>query len=273
MSKFNTSKNFKLSTYTTYWIRQKTSRSVQNTGRTIRTPIHIHAKLTEIQKVFRSLLKLLKRPPTPEELASYCNLPVEKVKELGRNLYPVMSLDHSVNEDDQTSPIQSLSADVRYEPDWNIEDRIDREYVEGLISQLSKSDQDFILYRFGFLDGREKTLAETMEYSKFSKKEVKKTEERIIQSLKELAEAEKLNVDFDVDLILTGLGDKPLKVIEFLKSFLSSEKLSKLVQDPELPLMVLNKIRSSKAQEIQKELTKLNAETKIKYYDSTKSRR
>jgi RNA polymerase sigma factor (sigma-70 family) len=68
LTKYNADKS-KLSTYATPWIWQYCLRTIENTGRTIRLPNHIHEALIQIIRVgidldYEVLIKMIDLPPT-----------------------------------------------------------------------------------------------------------------------------------------------------------------------------------------------------------------
>src|ERR1700752_4259365 len=89
VEKFDWRKGFKFSTYGTLWIRQAIQRGLQNSGRTIRVPVHVSQQQTKLRKLESELATRLSREPTDEELAEVAEMPLEEVRdlrELGRSL-------------------------------------------------------------------------------------------------------------------------------------------------------------------------------------------
>src|SRR5947199_3292075 len=82
VEKFDWRRGFKFSTYGTLWIRQAIQRGLQNTGRTIRVPVHVAQRQTKLRKLESELATKLAREPTDEEIAEVAELPVDEVGEL-----------------------------------------------------------------------------------------------------------------------------------------------------------------------------------------------
>ena len=70
VEKFDWRKGFKFSTYGTLWIRQAIQRGLQNSGRTIRVPVHVAQRQVKVRKVESELALKLGREPTDEEVAA-----------------------------------------------------------------------------------------------------------------------------------------------------------------------------------------------------------
>jgi RNA polymerase primary sigma factor len=151
VEKFDWRRGFKFSTYGTLWIRQAIQRGLQNTGRTIRVPVHVSQQQTKLRKLEADLAVKLSREPTDEELAEVIGWPLEEVRdlrELSRNL---TSLDQSVDEDGETS-LGDLLASDRPGPVEELADAELAQQLGNVVDRLPESERNVIRLRFGLVD-------------------------------------------------------------------------------------------------------------------------
>src|SRR5437660_7400891 len=91
--KFGWRKGFRFSTYATLWIRQAIQRGLENSGRTIRLPVHVAQRSRKVGRVERELSGRLRREPTLDELALETGLPIEQVEEVRHQRAAPVALD------------------------------------------------------------------------------------------------------------------------------------------------------------------------------------
>jgi RNA polymerase primary sigma factor len=190
VEKFDWRRGFKFSTYGTLWIRQAIQRGLQNTGRTIRVPVHISQQQTKLRKLEADLAVKLSREPTDEELADVIGWPIEEVRdlrELGRNL---TSLDQSVDEDGETS-LGDLLASDRPGPVEELADAELSQQLGNVVDRLPESERNVIRLRFGLVDdeGGARTLKQAGSELGISAERARQLEE---QGLRRLARSPEL---------------------------------------------------------------------------------
>ena len=126
--KFDWRKGFRFSTYATLWIRQAIQRGLENSGRTIRLPVHVAQRSRKVGRVERELSVRLGREPTIEELAEETGLPIEQVEEVRHQRAALVSLDQQIGEDGDTALGDLLPSDAEApeETAWEQRARADR---------------------------------------------------------------------------------------------------------------------------------------------------
>ena len=151
--KFDWRKGFRFSTYATLWIRQAIQRGLENSGRTIRLPVHVAQRSRKVGRVERELSVRLGREPTLEELAGETGLPIEQVEEVRHQRAALVSLDQQIGEDGDTALGDLLPSDAEV-PEETAWDNEREQIVHGAIGpQLPETQSDVLTLRFG--TGRE----------------------------------------------------------------------------------------------------------------------
>jgi RNA polymerase primary sigma factor len=183
VEKFDWRKGFRFSTYATLWIRQSIQRGLENSGRTIRLPVHVGQRARKVARARRELTAKLGREPSDEEIAAETGLELELVLEAAKADREPTSLDLPVGDDGETS-LGALIATDEAEPHEEVEDTLRHEAVQRAINTLPDKERTVIHLRFGTGGEPPQTLSEVGRRLGLSSTRARELEE---QALKRLA--------------------------------------------------------------------------------------
>jgi RNA polymerase primary sigma factor len=186
--KFDWRKGFRFSTYATLWIRQAIQRGLENSGRTIRLPVHVAQRSRKVGRVERELSVRLGREPTIEEIAAETGLPIDQIEEVRHQRAALVSLDQQVGEDGDTA-LGDLLPSEQQAPEDTAWDNERERLVHEAIASLPETERTVLTLRFG--TGREEpqTLTAIGKRLGFSAERASQLEQR---ALKKLAESPEL---------------------------------------------------------------------------------
>jgi RNA polymerase primary sigma factor len=160
VEKFDWRRGFKFSTYGTLWIRQAIQRGLQNSGRTIRLPVHVAQREVKVNKLASELSVKLGREPTDDEIAAVAELPVEQVAEIRELSRALTSLDQPVGDDGELAFGDLLPSD-RPAPEDEVGELLRDRQVADVIAQLPESERKVIELRFGLSGDEPRTVRQT----------------------------------------------------------------------------------------------------------------
>src|SRR6201997_5558416 len=162
--KFDWRKGFRFSTYATLWIRQAIQRGLENSGRTIRLPVHVAQRSRKVGRVERELSVRLGREPTLDELAAETGLPVDQVEEVRHQRAALVSLDQQIGEDGDTALGDLLPSDAEAPEDTAWDNERERIVHHALVQLPDTERHGFSADRASQLEQRAlKKLAESPE--------------------------------------------------------------------------------------------------------------
>ena len=194
--KFDYRKNFKFSTYATWWIKQTIIRAISNHSRTIRIPVHMLDKIRRYKKACNYAVYSDILDTDNETICQISGLDSKKIEEVKSALKrePV-SLDTLVTDD---LCIQDYIEDTTYlSPELNTQNKLQKKDVKRLIKSLNPREQDIIKRRFGIEYEGPKTLEQIGNALGFSKERIRQIENVAIQKLRKVDNVESLKSYLD----------------------------------------------------------------------------
>ncbi|MGN0165187.1 MAG: RNA polymerase sigma factor RpoD [Lachnospiraceae bacterium] len=190
--KFDYEKGFKFSTYATWWIRQAITRAIADQARTIRVPVHMVENINKLVRAKRELVQTLGREPSPEELAEYMDVSVERVMEIQKISQEPVSLETPVGEEDDSHLGDFVQDDHMPVPEDMATQAALKQQISDALDTLSERERRVLELRFGLKDGKQRTLEEVGAEFKVTRERIRQIEAKALRKLRQPSRSRKL---------------------------------------------------------------------------------
>ncbi len=195
--KYDYKKNFKFSTYATWWIKQTIIRAISNHARTIRIPVHMLEKIRRYKKACNDIVCNNILDADDETISKLARLDSKKIEEVKSAIKKEpISLETLVTDD---LCLQDYIEDTTYiSPENSAQNKLQENDVIKLIGHLDKREQEIIKRRFGIEYSEPKTLEQIGNALGFSKERIRQIENNAIQKLRKINNIDYLKSYLDV---------------------------------------------------------------------------
>lgn len=185
--KFDYSKNFKFSTYATWWIKQTIIRAISNNSRTIRIPVHMTDKIRKFKRMYTTLSFELGRDPTDKEIAERLGMTSKQILSIKKALIKEpISLETPVTDD---LNVGDYIEDKSYRsPENQTKNNVLKGSIGDILSTLPEREQKIVCCRFGINGEIPRTLEQLGEIMGYSKERIRQLEDNALTKIRQKQE-------------------------------------------------------------------------------------
>lgn len=178
IKKFDSTKGYRLGTYTYNWIKAYISRYYQNQSRSVRVPIHVADSQLTLNKQVESLTNKLGRTPTMNEIIEVNPDALQIINKMKGNV----SLNTTIGDDSELEDM--IGEDKTNEFDTCVDCDI---ILSKLREQVSNRDYTIILKRFGLGGYNEMTLTEIGEEYELTRARIHQLQNKMLGMMRQFA--------------------------------------------------------------------------------------